>query len=490
VAILLLAVTLLRLLVADLAPLSADEAYYWQWTRPLQLSYYDHPAMVAYWIEAGIAAFGDTALGVRLPAALAALVTSVLVWDTTRLAFASRRAGAMAALWLNATLLFGAAGVIMTPDVPLLFFWSLVLWALTRLMVKGWDNAIFVVGLALGLGAISKYTMALILPGVAVTFLAFAPLRPWWRRRKGWIAAGLAGLCTTPLLLWNLLNHGASFAKQLGHAFDTDIPHPGSNLALFLASQAGLVTPLIFLACLFGMVWALWQGWRRRRPAIFLLGATSAPVLAFFVYHTQSGVVQAHWPGPAYLGAVMAVAGAWQAAPRPRLAAVMRAAPILGALMTGVVYLQAATAWLPLPVRVDALKRLGGWDRLAQAVDEERQAHPGVFLFTQKHEPTGPVSFHLPDHPPVFLEGPIRPSYYDEEQVLALKGRDGLFITRAKDDGAVDLGPYFETVTLLRQVELPWGSRIADVYNLYLAQSYRGGLFVAGAGYQGRHDDP
>lgn len=486
----LIALTALRLLVAGTAPLSADEAYYWQWTRPLKLSYYDHPAMVAYWIRGGIAFLGDSPLGIRLPTVIASVVTTLLVWDATRVAFASRRAGALAALWLNATLLFGAGAVIMTPDAPLLLFWSLALWALIRIIARGNDRAIFLVGLALGLGAISKYTIALILPGIAVTFLLFPALRPWWRRRDGWMAAALAMVCTTPLLLWNALNHGASFAKQLGHAFDSGRPDPLPNLAQFLGAETGLVTPLILLFCLWGMGWALFEGWRRRRPEWFLLGATSAPILIYFAWHTQSGVVQAHWAGPAYIAAVMAATGGWTSRDRARGAALFRWAPALGLAMTGIVYFQAATAWLPIPVKADALKRLGGWDELAAAVEMERTAHPGVFLFTQKHEPTGPVSFHLPDHPPVFLEGHIRPSYYTEAEVMALKGLTGLFITRSRDDGSADLPPFFDRITPLRSVDMHWGGRIADQYTLYLAEGYRGGLFVAGDGYDGTMDGP
>jgi 4-amino-4-deoxy-L-arabinose transferase-like glycosyltransferase len=493
----LVAVFALRLLVAGMTPLSADESYYWQWTRPLQLSYFDHPAMVAYWIWPGIHLLGNTTLGVRFSAVLGGLVTTLVVWDATRIAFSSRPAGAMAALWLNAILLFAAAGVIITPDSPLLLCWAIALWALIRLITENRARFIYIAGLALGLGAISKYTIALILPGICATFFLFSTLWPWLRRRHTWLAALLALVCTTPLVLWNAENNWASFSKQLGHAFTTEVAHPGMNLLIFLSGQVGLVTPLIFLFSLWGMAWALLQGWRQNRPEWFLLGATSLPVLAFFIVHTQSGVVQTHWSGPAYLGGVMAVVGAFLRHPSSHqkpaaqfLTWAFRAAPILGAAMTLLVYFQAATALLPLPPKLDALKRLGGWDTLAAAIQTERQAHPGSFLFAQKHEPTGPVSFHLTDHPPVFLMGSIRPSYYTGAEVMALKGHDGIFIARARDDGVGDIGHYFTRITPLRRVDMLWGGRPADVYNLYLAEGYKGGLFIVGNGLNAATDTP
>ncbi|NVN13106.1 4-amino-4-deoxy-L-arabinose transferase, partial [Nguyenibacter vanlangensis] len=54
------AVTVLRLVVAGCSGLSPDEAYYWVWSRALAPGYLDHPPMVAVWIRAGCALFGDT----------------------------------------------------------------------------------------------------------------------------------------------------------------------------------------------------------------------------------------------------------------------------------------------------------------------------------------------------------------------------------------------------------------------------------------------
>jgi 4-amino-4-deoxy-L-arabinose transferase-like glycosyltransferase len=486
-----IAMALTRAFVAAHIPLSADEGYYWQWTRPLQLSYYDHPAMVAYWIWAGLRLLGETTLGVRAMAVLGACVATALVWDVGRLAFRSRRVGALAAVWLNSTILFGSAGIIVTPDSPLLLAWSFALWGTLRLIDRGQARYLYVIGLALGLGAISKYTMILVVPGLLACFLLFRRLHPWWRSPHLYAAALLALLATTPLLVWNVEHEGASFAKQLSHAFAGAPPPPLKSAAGWLGSQAGLVTPLIFAFCLFGMVWTIFAGWRQERPEWFVLGATSLPLLVFFLAQALHGTVQAHWAGPAYLGGVVGATGACSMV---RLRRAWRwafiAAPILGTLMALAVFLQAATALLPIPTKIDVLKRLGGWRDLAQAVAAERLAHPGTFLLTPKHEPTGIVSFYLPDHAPVFLQGHIRPSYYTTGEVAALKGHDAIFITRAREDAARDIAPYFSRVTQLRQVVLTWGGHPADAYNLYFAEGYRGGALTMGDGLDGAVDRP
>lgn len=67
----------LRLVLAATANLAEDEAYYWLWSTHLAAGYYDHPPMIAYWIRAGTAVFGQTAFGVRFAALLSMLAGSI-----------------------------------------------------------------------------------------------------------------------------------------------------------------------------------------------------------------------------------------------------------------------------------------------------------------------------------------------------------------------------------------------------------------------------
>ena len=55
-------VTGLRLVIAARLGLAADEAYYWTWSEALGISYFDHPAGVAWLIRAGTTVLGDSEL--------------------------------------------------------------------------------------------------------------------------------------------------------------------------------------------------------------------------------------------------------------------------------------------------------------------------------------------------------------------------------------------------------------------------------------------
>src|ERR1700722_14503263 len=160
--------TLIRLLVASVTPLAPDEAYYWVWSRALAPGYLDHPPMVALWIRAGIALAGTAAIGVRLLGPFSAALGSWFVHDTAERLFPGRNAGLIAAALLNATLMLGFGAAIMTPDTPLLLFWTATLWAAARLATGGAPVWWLVAGTFAGLALDSKYTAAFLPVGLGL----------------------------------------------------------------------------------------------------------------------------------------------------------------------------------------------------------------------------------------------------------------------------------------------------------------------------------
>lgn len=388
----LLALTLVRLLVAASMPLSPDEAYYWTWSRALAPGYLDHPPMVALWIRAGTALAGQTALGVRLLAPVSALAGSILLWRAGEDLLPG--AGLRAAALFNATLVAAAGAVTMTPDTPLLFFWVAALWAAGRLVRTGRARWWWAVGAAAGLALDSKYT-ALLLGAALLTWLLAVPAaRPWLRRPAPWGAALLAAVLFAPVLWWNATHGWASFARQGGRTADWAPQNALRFLGELLASQFGLATPLVLVLCAWG-VWRLRSRWREPGPAL-LLALTFVPLLVF-VQHALGDRVQANWPAVLYPSAAIASA----ALPARRLSI---AATALGLALAAPVYLQSAAAPFPLPRRLDpTLVRLAGWAELARDAEAARLEAGATTIAAEPYGTEAELAWH---GLPVLAPGP------------------------------------------------------------------------------------
>ena len=243
----------IRLAVAGLAPLSPDEAYYWVWSRALAPGYLDHPPMVALWVRAGTWLTGENALGVRLLGPLSAALGSVLLARAADDLLPEMHAGPRAAALLNATLLLGAGAVTMTPDTPLLLFWTAALWALARLLRTGQGAWWLAVGAACGLALASKYTAALLGVGIAL-WLRHPSQRRWLRTPWPWAGGALALLLFAPVVAWNARNGWVSFAKQGGRVGDWVPSRALAFEAELLGGQIGLATPLVFALCVAGSI--------------------------------------------------------------------------------------------------------------------------------------------------------------------------------------------------------------------------------------------
>ncbi len=387
-------------------PLSPDEAYYWTWSRALAPGYLDHPPMVALWIAAGTALAGPSALGVRLLAPLSAAAGSVLLARTGDALFPHARPGVVAAVLLNATLLFGAGAATMTPDTPLLFFWALAMWAAARARAGSpWWLAL--AGLSCGLALDSKYTAVFLAAGLALWVVLDGRMRPALRGSAPWVGAALAAAAFAPVLAWNAAHGWASFAKQGGRLADFDPARALRFTAELIGGQLGLATPLLFLLFVAGAAHAVARAVRGRDGAHALLACLIVPGALVFVQHALGDRVQANWPAVLYPAVAIAAA----ARPRVRpgdfapllgLTRLERRAVALGLAVTLAVYAHAATFWPALPSTTDpAMLRLAGWRALAAQVDAARRESGAAFVAADNYGVAAELAFLLPPGTPV-----------------------------------------------------------------------------------------
>jgi dolichol-phosphate mannosyltransferase len=208
------ALMLLRLAFIGSTELFPEEAYYWNYAKHLDLSYLDHPPLVGWLIWLGTSIFGDGELGVRIFAPISSLITSGFAYLLTEF-FYGRRAGVMAVLLVQVLPFFFMTGLMMTPDAPLTACWAGVLYFTARsIFGRGRRWSWWGCGLCLGLGMLSKYTIALLGPATLLFLFFDAPSRVWLRRAAPYQAVLFAVLIFSPVLFWNGRHHGASFSFQ------------------------------------------------------------------------------------------------------------------------------------------------------------------------------------------------------------------------------------------------------------------------------------
>jgi 4-amino-4-deoxy-L-arabinose transferase-like glycosyltransferase len=388
------ALTLLRLFLCAVLPLAPDEAYYWVWSRDLQGGYLDHPPMVALFIRAGTLLAGETALGVRLMGPVCLAIGSVLLARATEDLFPGRRAGPWAAALFNATLFAGVGAVAMTPDTPLIAFWTAALWALARLWRTGDGRWWLAVGAFAGAALLSKYTALLLGLGILAWLLLDPGMRQWFRRWQLWAGGVVAIVMFLPVVGWNAGHDWASFLKQGGRAGSVEAGRALRYLGELVGSQVGLATPLVFLMGAAGVGVAARHWWRGRDGAALLVAAVTVPGAAIFVMQAFGSRVQGNWPAILYPAACIAAAALLTG---PRWLRLRRPAVALGLGLTALVYLQASLAPVPLPRRADpTLARLGGWDGLAAELDAAMTREGARFVAAEEYGLASVLAFRLP----------------------------------------------------------------------------------------------
>jgi len=290
----------LRLVYLGSVELLPEEAYYWNYARHLDIGYLDHPPMVAWLIKVGTAAFGQSQFGVRAGALCCGVITSVFTYRLTRNLF--DEATALAAVVLAQALpFFFLSGLLMTPDAPLTAAWAASLYYLERALVAGRSSAWWRVGFSLGIGAISKYSIGLLVPVTLGFTLWDRKSRRWWRRWEPYVAALLAFAIFSPVILWNAQHEWASFAFQTSRRL---AEAPRFALHKLVASALILITPTGVLAVAAALMGgnAAGNGDAPRRRLFISLGVLVP--LAVFALFSLRHEVKLDWTGATWIAAL------------------------------------------------------------------------------------------------------------------------------------------------------------------------------------------
>jgi len=293
---------LIRLGILFLTPfnLHGDEAQYWAWSKDLDWGYFTKPPGIAAVIAAVTSVFGDAEWAVRLASPLLHSITAYLIYRTARFAYSEATGFWAAAIYLLMPALWLSSTIIST-DVPLLLCWVIALNGWVHLREKpSWARA-FQLGMALGLGFLSKYAMLFFLPALFLVLFLDRPTRRALLGLKGLLVLAIFVAWATPNLIWNMNHNFATLAHTAANAdYAGGLPFHPLQLIEFGLGQLAVFGPVSFALFIFTLRW-IWK--TQPDPLSPMLTIFAIMPLAFIAVQALTSRADLNWAVTAYIAA-------------------------------------------------------------------------------------------------------------------------------------------------------------------------------------------
>ena len=432
----------IHLAIAPLVGLGVDEAHYALYALHPDLSYYDHPPMVG-WLQLLVAPLGYSDFTVRLiPVLLFALINLQLFRLTNSLySSADGRQGLVAVLLFCGAPILQLMGWGLVPDLPLIFLALLIIPKVLAVSRTGKTSDWLWLGILLGLAGLSKYT-AVFLPFGIVLFLLLNQGWRWLLTPGPWLAAAIAGLMISPVIIWNMQHQWASFDYQLNHA-------KGGNWSWRKLLTMQLFQMLCYSFVVYpGGIIATWSALKRRLPEDLLLLVFSWPYLLTVHWSAGRGEILANWPAMGWVLLMPLIANwlcsNWQRAGNRILA---RISGLLSVCLIAFVFFFLAFRPLSVfPFMKPLLRDLEGWNRASvRAVELKQQYIPGQGVLLVKNWSRASRVAWYARPAAVRLLRTDKPTQFDYWWPDSPAGSDGILILdneTAPDSGLLIRGDY------------------------------------------------
>ncbi len=486
-------------------PVFAQESYYWTYAQHPDLSYFDHPPMVAWLIWLGTQVLGNGVLGIRFATCGCGIGTLLIGLALLRAFGASEAVRRAWIVFSSCVPILVMTRFLANPDPPLALFWSaclLALWKARDGSLAWW----FAAGVAAGCALLSKYTAAFLAVGGGLVLLFDPKLRRQLRRPGPWLGVVIAAITFLPVVLWNVNNEFESFRFQTSGRWER-ARLSTHWISQFLGLQFLVLNPFLAVLLPTSIAW-LWRRWRGRggdgggganggtaEPdlrALWLL-AFGLPLPLFFLANSLIVQVKINWLVPAYLPLVLGMSLWWGESDfttrRPVLAR---------RLARGVVTVLAVIGLIAPLIRLVPQQRGSSWDgwdevaasacRLQRQLDAEDQVAGNVFFFAADYKDAAQLTRALRQLdadggaalPPVLAQNVLgdQALQFDHWEAPARhRGENAVFVLPRADDrqGIVDkVQLHFASIERREQVEVRRLGIAVLMADLYVARDYRG----------------
>ncbi|HVU27373.1 MAG TPA: glycosyltransferase family 39 protein [Verrucomicrobiae bacterium] len=409
VAILVLVVTAFRLWYATKIGLVGDEAYYWLWSKHLAASYRDKGPAVAWTIALGTEIFGNNIFGIRFFAVVLSGGTAWLLFLLARKLY-DEHIALWCLLMAAVTPMLAVGSILMTIDPLSVFFWTLAALLFWAALHNADDLIWFWLGLAIGAGFLAKFTNGVQLICIAFFLIWTKDYRSLLFSRKILFLGIAFLLACIPILWWNIRTgwvHITALHSRSG-VTDTFKIHP-HQLINFIFEQFIVVSPLFMAGIIVAAIFLLKPNIDLRTK--FLL-SQFLPIYGLFMFFSLNSAGKPNWTVPALVTGIVFTTNFWYrlALRKPVCRCGIAVAFAVALIMTTFLHI---ANFLPLPQKLDPMRRAQGWPDFATHIEKARSDYHTNLLIGSHYSIASLMSFYLPDQPTTYLPpGPYGSSQF------------------------------------------------------------------------------
>jgi 4-amino-4-deoxy-L-arabinose transferase-like glycosyltransferase len=255
-----------------------DSLYYMDSARHPAWGYVDYPPVTPTIARLSLWLFGPSVWGLRFWPSLAGAVMVGLASLIASELGGGRPARLLAAAGAATSLvLLGANWLFQTVTFDELV-WLTSLWIVARLLRTDDKRLWIALGVALGIGLETKYTVVGLIAGLFVGTVA-TPLRRQLATPWPWLGVGVAFLIFLPNMLWQIGNDWPSVQYTFNHKSSQSVDF---SPLTFLVQQLALIGPIAI------PVWVAGLSWLLVSPARRMLGIAALAIFVIYLFVGKS----------------------------------------------------------------------------------------------------------------------------------------------------------------------------------------------------------
>ena len=304
VIVVILISTFLRIYLGNSLEFGNDEVYYWLYAKYPDISHFDHPPMVGFFIQFfTLDLFFDTEVIIRL-AAIIPISLSMYVLFLIGKYLKDEKVGLVSVLLYNIHIYgFVIAGTFILPDAPMVFFWLLSFYFFILVLPKEPDQKLYpkllLAFLFTGLAIYSKYQAIYLILGVVL--FVVVKNKQWLKKPVFYLGFIFPILAIATIFYWNYLNDFISYKFHGDRISFFSFRFNENSFLREILGQFVYNNPYIIVVFILMLIALKRKKFQLTSKTTFIFLSCSLPLIFTTIYLSISRNTLPHWSGISYL---------------------------------------------------------------------------------------------------------------------------------------------------------------------------------------------